>query len=163
MEVDLLRCLGMTIFFYKVCEPYGCFSNFSPHSIQLGGDLWPTAEHYYQAQKFVGAADQHLCQQIRKAETPEIAAAIGRNPMHTVRCNWDVLKAIVMYDAVLTKFMTYPDLADLLLKTGRELIIEDSPTDSYWGCGADGLGQNQLGKVLMRVRGELRSKLTCQG
>ncbi len=92
-----------------------------------------------------------------------MAAAMGRNPRHTVRRNWDVLKAVVMYDAVLTKFMTYPDLADLLLKTGRELIIEDSPTDSYWGCGADGLGQNQLGKVLMRVRGELQSKLTCQG
>jgi N-glycosidase YbiA len=153
----------MTIFFYKVCEPYGCFSNFSPHSIRLGGDLWPTAEHYYQAQKFVGTVDCHLSQAIRQAETPEIAAAIGRNPKHIVRQNWDILKAAVMYDAVSTKFTTYPDLADLLLKTGRELIIEDSPTDCYWGCGADGLGQNQLGKILMRVREELRRKLACQG
>lgn len=152
----------MTIFFYKVCEPYGCFSNFSPHSIQLGGELWPTAEHYYQAQKFVGTVDCHLSQKIRQAETPEMAAAMGRNPKHTVRRNWDTLKATVMYDAVSTKFTTYPDLADLLLKTGQELIIEDSPTDSYWGCGADRLGQNQLGKLLMRVREELQHNLTCQ-
>ncbi|WP_404789992.1 NADAR family protein [Altericista sp. CCNU0014] len=150
----------MTIFFYKVCEPYGCFSNFSPHSIWLGGTLWPTAEHYYQAQKFVGTVDRHLCQQICNAESPEMAAAIGRNPKHTVRCNWDTLKAAVMYDAVSTKFASHPDLAEVLLKTGQELIIEDSPTDSYWGCGADGLGQNQLGKVLMRVRQELQRNLT---
>jgi ribA/ribD-fused uncharacterized protein len=148
----------MTIFFYKVCEPYGCFSNFSPHSIRLEGDLWPTAEHYYQAQKFVGTVDCHLCQAIRHAATPEIAAAIGRNPNHTVRRNWDTLKTAAMYDAVSAKFRTYPDLAALLLSTGQELIVEDSPTDSYWGCGADGLGQNQLGKVLMRVRKELQGQ-----
>jgi N-glycosidase YbiA len=146
----------MTIFFYRVCEPYGCFSNFSPHSIQLGGEIWSTSEHYYQAQKFVGTPDQHLCQQIRNAPSPEIAAAIGRNPIHTLRPEWDALKPAIMYDAVLTKFMTHPDLAELLLSTGEEWIIEDSPTDDYWGCGADGKGQNQLGRILMRIRTELR-------
>ena len=38
--------------FYRVSDEYGCFSNFSPHPIDLDGKRWPTAEHYFQAQKF---------------------------------------------------------------------------------------------------------------
>ena len=30
--------------------------------------------------------------------------------------------------------------------------------DSFWGAGANGKGQNQLGKALERLRAELRSK-----
>lgn len=147
----------MAILFYKVSEPYGCFSNFSPHSITLGGYTWPTTEHYYQAQKFVGTSHApHLCQKIRCARTPEQAAAIGRDPQYPLRHNWDSVKATVMYEAVLTKFLTHPDLAALLLSTAQELIVENSPTDAYWGCGGDGKGQNQLGQILMRVREKLR-------
>jgi N-glycosidase YbiA len=148
--------VGMTIFFYRVCEPYGCFSNFSPHEIQMGGEIWPTSEHYYQAQKFTGTRDHHLCQQIQQASSPELAAAIGRNPIHVVRKDWHELKTAIMYKVVFTKFKSHADLKKLLLSTGEELIIENSPTDSYWGCGPDGLGQNQLGKVLMQIRQELR-------
>jgi N-glycosidase YbiA len=149
----------MTIFFYKVCEPYGCFSNFSPHPIQMEGKLWPTSEHYYQAQKFVGTQDRHLCQLIQQAPSPEKAAAIGRNPTYRMRQDWHSLKSSIMYRAVLTKFTTYPDLMAILLDTAEELIVENSPTDNYWGCGSDGLGQNQLGKVLMRIRQELRDRM----
>lgn len=146
----------MTIFFYKVCEPYGCFSNFSPHEIQMEGEIWPTSEHYYQAQKFWGTRDHHLCQQIQQASSPELATVIGRNPIHIVRKDWHELKTTIMYKVVFTKFKSHADLKTLLLSTGEELIIENSPTDSYWGCGPDGLGQNQLGKVLMQIRQELR-------
>ncbi len=38
----------MPIYFYRVREkPYGCFSNFSPHSFELDGNWWPTSEHYF--------------------------------------------------------------------------------------------------------------------
>jgi N-glycosidase YbiA len=147
----------MTIFFYNVCEPYGCFSNFSPHRIDLEGVIWSTSEHYYQAQKFVGTQYHHLCGQIRQAASPELAAAIGRNPLHIVRSDWNLLKTNIMYRAVFTKFKSHSDLKALLLGTGEALIVENSPTDSYWGCGPDGLGQNQLGKVLMQIRQELRN------
>ncbi len=30
--------------------------------------------------------------------------------------------------------------------------------DSYWGDGGDGSGKNMLGKILMRVRDELRGQ-----
>lgn len=148
----------MTIFFYRVDAPYGCFSNFSPHSIELGGSHWPTSEHYYQAQKFVGTPAQHLCQVIRAAVSPDQAAAIGRNPQNLLRPDWEQVKTQVMYQAVYTKFTTHPDLADILLQTGQDYIVEQSPTDAFWGCGAHGKGQNHLGRILLQVRDRLRQE-----
>ena len=41
------------IFFYKTWDPYGVFSNFSPHAISMPDEngeaqAWPSVEHYYQ-------------------------------------------------------------------------------------------------------------------
>jgi hypothetical protein len=49
------------------------------------------------------------------------------------------------------------DIQVILLDTGEELIVEDSPTDYYWGCGQEKTGQNQLGQILMNVRQEIGS------
>jgi len=148
----------MTIYFYKVWEPYGCFSNFSLHPIQLEGTYWQTVEHYYQAQKFVGTENQGLIQVIRDAPTPMEAAKLGRDRTLKLRPDWDQVKPQVMWQGVLTKFLTHTDIQAILLDTGEELIVEDSPTDYYWGCGQDKTGQNQLGKTLMNVRKEIRKR-----
>jgi predicted NAD-dependent protein-ADP-ribosyltransferase YbiA (DUF1768 family) len=44
----------------------------------------------------------------------------------------------------------------VLLSTGETPIVENSPIDYYWGCGADGTGENRLGAILMDVRDTLR-------
>jgi len=41
----------MPILFYRVNEPFGCFSNFSRHPVSIDGRTWPTTEHYFQAMK----------------------------------------------------------------------------------------------------------------
>jgi hypothetical protein len=148
----------MTIYFYKVCEPYGCFSNFSRHPIVFGGLQWQTVEHYYQAQKFVGSENERLIQVIRGVPTPENAAALGRDRTRKLRPDWEHVKQQVMWQGVLTKFLTHPNIQAILLDTGDELIVEDSPTDYYWGCGQDKTGQNQLGQILMKVRQEIRQR-----
>ena len=151
--------LNMTIYFYKVSDPYGCFSNFSPHGICIQGQDWQTVEHYYQAQKFVNSEDESLIPAITAAKTPEQAAALGRDRTRKIRLDWEGVKYQIMRQAVLTKFLTHLDIQDILLCTGDRLIVEDSPTDYYWGCGLDKTGQNQLGKVLMSVRQEIRQRL----
>jgi hypothetical protein len=148
----------MTIYFYKVCDSYGCFSNFSPHSIEIEGLYWQTVEHYYQAQKFVGTDNEASIWAIRDAPTPMDAAAIGRDRARKLRLDWEQVKQQVMWQGVLTKFLTHSDIQAILLATGSELIVEDSPTDYYWGCGRDKTGQNQLGKTLMKVRQEIRQR-----
>jgi N-glycosidase YbiA len=147
----------MTIHFYKACDPYGCFSNFSPHGIEIEGVFWFTVEHYYQAQKFVGSVDEYMIPIIHTAKTPEIAAALGRNCDRTLRRDWDMVKIQVMQKAVLQKFLSHTGIRKVLLETGEEALIEDSPCDYFWGCGADKSGQNHLGNILMDVRTKLRN------
>jgi len=149
----------MTIYFYKVSDPYGCFSNFSPHPIQVEGSYWQTVEHYYQAQKFVGSENERLIAVIRQTQTPMEAATLGRDRTRKLRPDWEQVKRQVMWQGVLTKFLTHTDIQAILLDTGEELIVEDSPTDYYWGCGQDKTGQNQLGEILMNVRQEVRQRL----
>ena len=148
----------MTIYFYKVEDPYGCFSNFSPHSIYLKGQDWLTVEHYYQAQKFVGSVDEQLIDLIRASETPQQAAKLGREPSRQLRPDWEEVKTEIMREAVFTKFIAHADIQAILLSTGDRLIVEDSPTDYYWGCGCDRTGQNHLGKILMSVRLEISQR-----
>jgi ribA/ribD-fused uncharacterized protein len=149
------------IYFYKVDAPYGCFSNFSPHPIELGGKKWPTVEHYYQAHKYQGTDREDLMERIRNAETPELAAAIGRNPKHKPREDWDDRKREIMYRAVRQKFITHLDIQQILLDSGDVEIIEDSTVDYFWGCGGDRTGANHLGKILMQIRQEIKISRNC--
>ncbi|WP_392531138.1 NADAR family protein [Nostoc sp. C117] len=150
----------MTIYFYKVWEPYGCFSNFSFHGIYIQGAYWPTVEHYYQAQKFVGSTDAVIIPVIHAAATPEEAAALGRCGTRQLRQDWDLVKTQVMREAVLKKFLTHADIREVLLMTGNEMLVENSPNDYFWGCGTNQTGQNHLGKILISVREEIRKLLS---
>lgn len=143
----------MTIYFYSTRDRYGCFSNFSPHGFMLDGVYWPTSEHYFQAQKFAGTPH---ADQIRQVKTPKDAARMGRDRSRPLRPDWEQVKDDIMGKAVLRKFETHADIRDILLSTGDELIVENSPIDYYWGCGADGSGTNMLGQILMEVREMLR-------
>ncbi|WP_138497804.1 NADAR family protein [Nostoc sp. PA-18-2419] len=143
----------MIIYFYSTREQYGCFSNFSPHDFELDGLYWPTSEHYFQAQKFINTP--HV-EQIRLIKTPKDAARMGRERTRPLRQDWEQVKDDIMRQAVLRKFQTHMDIKNILLSTGDEEIVENSPIDFYWGCGADGSGKNKLGKILIEVREILR-------
>ena len=84
----------MTIYFYTPREePYGCFSNFSRHGVDLDGAWWPTTEHYFQAQKFVDAS---YTEKIRISFTPKQAADLGRSRSVPLRTDWETMKDAVM-------------------------------------------------------------------
>lgn len=144
----------MTIRFYKVNDKYGCFSNFSKHGFELDGKYWPTSEHYFQAQKFVGSIYE---EEIRVVESPMDAANMGRDRDKPLRSDWEEVKDEVMKKAVLQKFLTHPDIREILISTSPEEIIEETTSDYYWGCGTKGTGKNVLGKILMEVRSTLES------
>jgi len=142
-----------TIYFYKAENPYGCFSNFSPHTVFLKGKTWLTSEHYFQAQKFAGAP---LEEQVRMAATPGKAAEIGRARSNPLRADWEEVKDDIMRDVVRAKFTQHADLADILLSTGDAVLVEHTANDRYWADGGDGSGLNRLGQILMEIRQELK-------
>jgi ribA/ribD-fused uncharacterized protein len=129
------------IHFYSVSGAYGCFSNFSPHPITLRGKTWPTREPYFQAQKFAGSADEEA---VRLAESPMIAARMGRSRKRPLRTDWESLKDSIMHEAVLAKFTQHADLREVLLGTGDAKLVEHTETDTSWGDGGDGSGKNRL-------------------
>ena len=48
----------------------------------------------------------------------------------------------------------------MLLDTGDSHLVEHTKRDMYWGDGGDGgndkIGRNMLGKLLVRVRNQIR-------
>jgi ribA/ribD-fused uncharacterized protein len=147
----------MPIRFYRVNDPYGVFSNFSPHPIYLDGHRWPTTEHYFQAQKFAGT-DPAQFAAIRAAKSPMLAARLGRSRKARLRRDWESIKDNVMRKAVLAKFRAHEDARQTLLSTADQHIIEDTTDDHYWGCGDSGAGKNRLGQILEEVRAQLRAE-----
>lgn len=152
------------LFFYKTWDPYGAFSNFSPHPLRMpngNGDYvtWPSVEHYYQAHKFMGVNDplaREYVEKIKSAKSPEEAARIGRTiekkRPDLVQANWDSVKIDVMYGALKCKFSIYPHLNSMLLSTAGSVLVEASPHDLFWGGGREGEGLNYLGRLLMQLR-----------
>jgi len=145
-------CLPLPILFYGVASEYGAFSNFAPYPIRIEGRVYPTSEHYFQAEKFAG--DPHA-ETIRRAKTPGSAAKFGRSRRHRIRSDWESVKRSVMLRALRAKFGQHPELRELLLGTGQAPLVEHTHRDAYWGDGGDGSGKNWLGRLLVEVRGEL--------
>lgn len=143
----------MPINFFSKSETHREFSNFAPFPIELDGQSWPSAEHYYQAQKFT---DPALQEKIRTAKKPVIAKKLAQKYGSRVRADWAEAKDSVMERAVRAKFEQHASLRELLLSTSDEDLAETAPNDYYWGVGADGAGQNRLGLLLMRIRAESR-------
>lgn len=139
--------------FYSVADEYGEFSNFAEHPITLKNKLWPTSEHYFQAQKFTDKAEQ---EEIRRANSPMQAARMGRDRKRKLRRDWESAKVNVMREAVLAKFSQHEELRKLLLSTADATLVEHTEKDDYWGDGGDGSGKNMLGRILMDVREKLR-------
>jgi ribA/ribD-fused uncharacterized protein len=145
----------MAVYFFSKSETHSEFSNFAPYPIDLDGKRWPTTEHYYQAQKFTDAT---LQKDIRQAAKPVIAKSLADKNKAAIRPDWDAIKDQVMYRAVRRKFELHGELRELLLSTGDEDLVENAPTDYYWGVGREGTGQNKLGKIIEQIRAELRAE-----
>jgi len=133
----------------------GPFSNFAYSPITawsdvLGWEDYDTVEHFYQAAKSTSEAEAYA---IARAESPAIAKALGQKAK--LRPDWEAVKEDIMLRGLREKYKI-PFYRIELLKTGTKTIVEDSPTDYYWGWGRDRSGQNRLGVLLMQVRDELR-------
>ncbi|GJE95790.1 NADAR family protein [Phanerochaete sordida] len=145
------------ILFYHRDDPYYEFTNFSPHAVEFEGKIYPTSEHLFQAHKFLPARPD-LADRIRRTRSPRAALEEATRLRRVQRRDWYDVN-IAMMDVVLErKFTQDARLKALLLDTGERELVEDSPVDSFWGCGADGHGRNELGKALVRLRDKLRRR-----
>lgn len=131
---------------------YFVFSNFSPHVVLYKNVLYPTVEHAFHAAKF---DDEQIKNEIKNAGSPLKAFELGKKYKPQRRSNWDEIKVSVLHEIITEKVKQHEEVKEALLATGTEEIIEDNPHDDFWGNGKDGDGQNQTGKILMRIRHEI--------
>ena len=139
---------------------YAFLSNFydSPIPISDGVDTFiaRTVEHYFQASK-TPSMEEFL--DILNAATPGQAKRLGRKCM--LYPDWENAKIEVMRQALHLKFAD-PNLRTKLLATGDKYLEEGNLWhDNFWGnCYCDKckniVGENRLGKLLMKIREELR-------
>jgi ribA/ribD-fused uncharacterized protein len=121
-------------------------SNFSDAKVSYEGVEYPTVEHAYQASKTLVADERRdICAQ----PTPVLAKKRGRKV--TMREDWDQVKIPIMEDLLSQKFSD-PVLAKKLVETGDSQLVEGNWWgDVFWGV-CRGEGQNNLGKILMKIR-----------
>lgn len=129
-------------------------SNFSAHAVEFEGRDYPTAEHAYQAQKFAHLENVEI---IRIARSPLLAKRRAKILVEFRRRDWsNEFKLYIMEKILRAKVEQHADVRDALLRSGNMEIVENSPTDSFWGWGPDKKGQNHLGKIWMKIRDEIQ-------
>lgn len=128
---------------------YYLLSNFSAHQVEYEGVKYATAEHAYQAAKF---ADPSICQKIREAKSAFLAREYGQAETGR-RAGFD--KVYTMKEIMRAKLRQHEDVKDALISTGLDVIEKNHPDDAFWGTGADGTGQNVMGKIWMELREEI--------
>jgi ribA/ribD-fused uncharacterized protein len=131
-------------------------SNFFSSPITYEGITYPTNEHFFQAMKTLDIEER---KKIAAAETPGKAKRMGRTIK--LRPDWEKIKIDVMQEGLRLKF-SHPDLAQKLIETGDEELIEGNWWhDNTWGscyC-AECIrkpGRNLLGMLLMELRKEIQ-------
>lgn len=130
---------------------YRFLSNFWFCPIEFGGLIYKSSEHAYQAAKTIDLQERL---KIQNCDTAARAKKLGKKLK--VRENWDQIKLGIMEELVRQKFTNNEDLKFKLLNTG-ELYLEETNgwSDFYWGV-CKGVGENYLGKILMKIRDELK-------
>lgn len=137
-------------------------SNFSAFSVDILGWTYMTAEHAYQASKFMfntpswnrvaRATSAHAAKQ-------EASFALAERK-EDMAPNFQEEKRVIMKAILRCKLEQHPYIQISLFETGNREIVEVSPVDEYWGWGKLGDGRNELGKIWMELREEMHADKT---
>lgn len=126
-----------------------------PHLVKIiyNNIVFDCVENAYQAAK---SPDRNLQLEFSKM-SPYDTKAYWET--HTeIRTDWDDVKLSLMTDFVWQKFYSNSNLAQMLIAT-QDAVLEEGNDwgDVFWGI-CEGKGENKLGKILMDLRSELKTK-----
>lgn len=128
---------------------YRYLSNFWPCLVEFEDIVYNCSEGAYQAAKTL---DLNLRREFQLLDGSK-SKKLGRKIQ--IREDWDGVKLDVMYTICKNKFLSNSDLKHKLLST-QDAYLEETNwwNDKFWGV-CKGVGENHLGKILMKIRQEL--------
>jgi hypothetical protein len=127
---------------------YSFLSNYYSCQVFYEGMKFLSAETAFQAAKTCCIGERNKFVNLQ----PNEAKKLGRKIK--LRVDWEDIKQGVMYACLKSKFSD-PALKQKLLDTGDAELEEGNWwNDTYWGI-CNGVGENHLGKLLMKLRKEL--------
>ena len=133
---------------------YEFLSNFYHAPMIINDVVYPTVEHFFQSKK-AGINKEYWLREILLDNNPSYAKSVGR--CIPLRSDWEKIKNDVMYKGLQYKFSQHHNLKRKLIETGdAELVEGNNWNDTYWGV-CKGIGKNQLGKLLMKLRSLIKS------
>jgi ribA/ribD-fused uncharacterized protein len=160
----MIRRTDRFTFFFR---PEAPFSQWHPARFELAGRQFTCAEQYMMYGKAILFDDAEIAEQILAAAAPRQHKALGRKVRNFSDAVWKANREAIVHDGSRAKFTQNPELRQALLDTAGTDLVEASPFDRIWGIGLSATdpraenpsqwrGQNLLGKILTRVRDELR-------
>lgn len=143
------------ISFAKTTARYGGLSNMAPkYPLFVNEVLIYSSEALYQACKF--PLHPQIQREILEQRNPMKAKEISRKYEKYIRDDWDEVKYKIMEWCLEVKLIqNWDSMANILTATGDKVIVEYSAKDETWGARRVGdllIGQNAMGRLLMRVR-----------
>lgn len=129
-------------------------SNFHMTPVTVDGLTYPSSEHAYMAQKCDDPYWKTRCQ------NPKVTAKDIKKASYTVKLvpNWDNNRLEQMEKVLTAKFTQNDHLQRLLVDTAdQELIEGNAHKDTFWGV-CEGIGENHLGNLLMKIRETLKPR-----
>lgn len=158
------RIAGFYLDELSVLDTFAALTIRVPWGLNDGNLEFPTAEHAYQAAKFVYAVPSnggtespcrdafrayHL---ICGARSPHEAKEIGQRFKRFRDPDWDRKKLATMKEVSLAKFRDHMIVRRVLEQTNDRPIVEKSPDNPFWGWGKDKKGLNKQGLTWMEIR-----------
>lgn len=132
---------------------YFFLSNFYECPIYYNKLVFCNAEAAFQAQKVIDEKEQYKFINLNASQARKLGKTI------VLRKDWEEVKDNIMYEIVKRKFTVNKELQQKLIDTKDEELVEGNWWhDTYWGIDSKtGIGKNKLGKILMKVREEVKS------
>ena len=130
--------------------------NFSSFKVEVDGYLYASLEEAFQSSLFLPDYPD-ISERIKKSHSAHEAQKIMFENIDKVKySNKEQVK--IMEKLLKLKVDQNPYVKKKLLETKDYTIVEDSPKDDFWGWGPNRDGNNELGKLWMKIREDLKKK-----
>lgn len=151
------------------CGPKCILSNFYPCQIKVFNVIAKSSEHAYQYKKAMEHNAPKVAQEILEAELCKDAKDMGNRFVDVNKEYWDKVKGGFMYYILEQKARQVKEFHRELLDSGDTVLVESVQGNLDWASGLNEEatkrtpqelwpGQNKLGKLLMKLRKQLREE-----